>query len=203
MHFTNSAYYLLAAAKTTSTTTKSTGSATSDLPLLAIIAIFALVYFAWMRPNQRKRMEAMRQRRAFDLGDEVVAGGMVGRVVRVGEGEVDVEVADGVVVQFVPQAVQSKAGYLAGAAGRQGAGRGFGGGMAGAGGGGNPGSNGASIAGSASSATTAGLGGLRSSGPGSLRSVRRREPGTGSAAGAGSGGEAQAFEDPSAARKDN
>ena len=34
--------------------------------------------------------------RAFDVGDEVVAGGMVGHVVRIGDGEVDVEVADGV-----------------------------------------------------------------------------------------------------------
>jgi preprotein translocase YajC subunit len=114
MHLTSSLhYFLLAAAKTTSTTTKSTSSATSDLPLLALIVIFALLYFGWMRPNQRRRMEAMRQRRAFDLGDEVVAGGMMGRVVRISEDQVDVEVADGVAVSFVPQAVQSKAAYLA------------------------------------------------------------------------------------------
>ena len=56
----------------------------------------AAFYFLMIRPNQRRRMQAMRQSRAFDIGDEVVAGGMVGRVVRIGDGEVDVEVADGV-----------------------------------------------------------------------------------------------------------
>jgi len=70
-------------------------------------------------------MAAMRASRAFDLGDEVVAGGMVGHVVRLGEGDVDIEVADGVVVTFVNGAVQSRAAYQARLAPRGGA-RGFG-----------------------------------------------------------------------------
>jgi hypothetical protein len=63
-------------------------------------------------------MQAMRQARAFEVGDEVVAGGMVGHVTEMGDGEVEVEVSDGVVVRFVAQAVQSRAGYAAAAAGR-------------------------------------------------------------------------------------
>jgi hypothetical protein len=39
---------------------------------------------------------------------------MIGRVVRMGDGEVDVEVSDGVIVQFVPNAVQSRVAYMAG-----------------------------------------------------------------------------------------
>jgi preprotein translocase YajC subunit len=75
-------------------------------------------YFLRIRPNQQRRMQAMRQSRAFDVGDEVVAGGMVGHVTEIGDGEVEVEVSDGVVVRFVSQAVQSRAAYAAAAAGR-------------------------------------------------------------------------------------
>jgi preprotein translocase YajC subunit len=106
---------MLAATKTTTATKTSTGG--SEV-FLVIIVLFAVFYFMVLRPNQRRRMQAVRQSRAYDLGDEVVAGGMVGRVVRIGDGEVDIEVSDGVVVQFVPHAVQLRSAYNAGPAGR-------------------------------------------------------------------------------------
>ncbi|MGO9661463.1 MAG: preprotein translocase subunit YajC [Acidimicrobiales bacterium] len=105
---------LVAAAK--STTTTSTGS--GSYFFLILIALMAGFYFLRIRPRQQQRMQAMRQARAFDVGDEVVAGGMVGHVTEIGDGEVEVEVSDGVVVRFVPQAVQSRAAYAAAAAGR-------------------------------------------------------------------------------------
>jgi preprotein translocase subunit YajC len=111
MHFTNSILFL--SASTTTTTSSSSGSGSSSLFLVVIIALVAAFYFLMIRPNQRRRMQAVRDSRAFDIGDEVVAGGMVGRVVRIGEGEVDVEVADGVNITFVTQAVQSRASYNA------------------------------------------------------------------------------------------
>jgi preprotein translocase subunit YajC len=109
MHFTSSLLFL--SASTTTTTSSSSGSGSSSLFLVVIIALVAAFYFLMIRPNQRRRMQAMRDSRAFDIGDEVVAGGMVGRVVRIGDGEVDVEVADGVNITFVTQAVQSRASY--------------------------------------------------------------------------------------------
>lgn len=115
MHLTNSFLFLSAS---TTTTTTSTSSGSSSLFLVVIIALVAAFYFLLIRPNQRRRMQAMRQSRAFDIGDEVVAGGMVGRVVRIGDGEVDVEVADGVNITFVSGAVQSRAAYNAGPASR-------------------------------------------------------------------------------------
>jgi preprotein translocase subunit YajC len=124
MHLTNS--FLFLSASTTTTTSSSSNSGSSSLFLVVIIALVAAFYFLMIRPNQRRRMQAMRQSRAFDIGDEVVAGGMVGRVVRIGEGEVDVEVADGVNITFVPNAVQSRAAYNAGPAARGMGGGGFG-----------------------------------------------------------------------------
>lgn len=112
MQFTHSVLPLLAA--TTSTTSKAGTSSGSGSPfLLIIIVLFALLYFFMIRPNQKRRMQAMRQAKTFDLGDEVVAAGMVGRVVRIGDGEVDIEVSPGVVVQFVPQAVQLRSAFVA------------------------------------------------------------------------------------------
>lgn len=140
MHPVSSALFLVASTATTSSTTAKSGSSAF---LLVIVILFAVLYFVLIRPNQRRRMQAMRQARAFDLGDEVVAGGMVGQVVRVGDGEVDVEVADGVVLHFVPNAVQSRAAYMAGPAGRGLAGgRGFGAGQASAAGGRGSGTSG-------------------------------------------------------------
>jgi len=129
--------FLFLSASTTTTTSSSSSSGSSSLFLVVIIALVAAFYFLMIRPNQRRRMQAMRQSRAYEVGDEVVAGGMVGHVVRVGDGEVDVEVADGVTITFVPGAVQSRASYTAGPAAR-----GLGGGGAGGFGGGGMGPRG-------------------------------------------------------------
>jgi preprotein translocase subunit YajC len=107
----NALLYLAAA--TTQTTKPTTSGSGSSSFLLVIIVLFAVLYFVMIRPNQKRRMQAVRASRAFDLGDEVVAGGMVGQVVRMGDGEVDVEVSDGVVVTFVPNAVQKHSAYVA------------------------------------------------------------------------------------------
>jgi preprotein translocase YajC subunit len=108
MHFINNASYLVAATASKAKTTNS-GSPV----FLVLLVIIGLMYFLVMRPNQKRRMAAMRQSRTFDVGDEVVAGGMVGRVKRMDETMVDIEVSDGVVVKFVPQAVQLRSAYLA------------------------------------------------------------------------------------------
>lgn len=124
MHFMNSVSALVAAS-TTQTTAAKASSSSSSSAFLFLIVIVAIGYFVLIRPSRNRRMAAMRQSKLFDLGDEVIAGGMVGHVVRLGDGDVDIEVADGVVVTFVNQAVQSRAAYNARTAPRGGA-RGFG-----------------------------------------------------------------------------
>jgi preprotein translocase subunit YajC len=113
MHFTISRPLLLAVASAAGkTTTKASSSGGSEF-LLVIILLFGLLYFFLIRPNQRRKMQAMRQGRTFGVGDEVVAGGMMGRVEHLGDDEVGIEVSDGVVISFVPQAVQLRSTYLA------------------------------------------------------------------------------------------
>ncbi|HTV11186.1 MAG TPA: preprotein translocase subunit YajC [Acidimicrobiales bacterium] len=181
MHFMNSLSHMVVAS-TTSTTTKASTSSGSYF-LLVIVALFAVLYFVMIRPNQRRRVQAMRQARSYDLGDEVVAAGMVGHVVRIGDGEVDVEVSDGVVVQFVPQAVQLRSTYMQSSAGR-GMGAGRPGGFGGFGGASSAGNAGGSSGRSTYSTGTAGSTASEDEGPygatgsnaiGSrARSVRRR-----------------------------
>src|SRR5579875_235460 len=145
MHLIHSTPYLVAlasAASKTTTTAKSTGSGSSAF-LLVVVVLFVLLYFLLIRPNQRRRMQAVRQSRSYGVSDEVVAGGMVGRVARLGDGQVEVEVSDGVVVSFVPQAVQLLSSYQAAQAGRGG---GLFGGGASAGTGGRAGAGGAASA---------------------------------------------------------
>ena len=109
MNLINSAQSLLAVT-TTTTPSKTTGS--SSTFLIVLVAVFGVLYFFVIRPSSRRRMQTMRQTTAYDVGDEVIAGGMVGRVVRIGDGEVDIDAGDGIFT-FVPGAVQSRAAYNA------------------------------------------------------------------------------------------
>ncbi|MDG1473110.1 preprotein translocase subunit YajC [Pseudosulfitobacter sp. SM2401] len=70
---------------------------------LPLILIFAIMYFLLIRPQQKKMKDHQAMVAALRRGDKVVtAGGLIGKVVKVmDDGEVEVEVADGVKVRVV------------------------------------------------------------------------------------------------------
>ncbi|HEX2559397.1 MAG TPA: preprotein translocase subunit YajC [Phenylobacterium sp.] len=72
------------------------------MQFLPLIALFVLFYFLMIRPQQ-KRMKAHQQMIAnVKRGDQVVlSSGMIGKVVRVEDKEVGVEIAQGVNVKVV------------------------------------------------------------------------------------------------------
>ena len=75
------------------------GSLTTFLPL---ILMFVVMYFLMIRPQQKRQRELKAMMEALTKGDEVVtAGGIVGRVNKVTEAYVTIEVATGteIVVQ--------------------------------------------------------------------------------------------------------
>ena len=74
--------------------------------LIFLAFIITLFYFLAIRP-QKRRAEAHRALiSAIDVGDEVVTiGGMHGTVRRIGDDEVELEVAPGTTVRFLKQAV--------------------------------------------------------------------------------------------------
>ncbi len=81
------------------------GSAfTSFVPL---ILIFAIMYFLLIRPQQKKMKDHRAMVEALRRGDTVLTqGGIIGKVVKVKEdGEVEVEIAEGVKVRVLKSTI--------------------------------------------------------------------------------------------------
>ena len=79
------------------------GSLTGMLPL---VLMFVVLYFIMIRPQMKRQKEHRAMIDALAKGDEVVtSGGLLGKVARLGEGFVHLEVAEGVEVQIQRSAV--------------------------------------------------------------------------------------------------
>lgn len=79
------------------------GSLGSMLPLLLM---FVVLYFVMIRPQMKRQKEHKAMVDALAKGDEVVVGGgLIGRVTKLGESFVHVEVASGVEVQVQRTAI--------------------------------------------------------------------------------------------------
>lgn len=75
------------------------------LPLIGLIAVF---YFLILRPQQKRAKEQKSMIDALQKGDEVVAvGGVLGRVSKVGENYVSLEIAEGVTINVQRGAIQT------------------------------------------------------------------------------------------------
>ncbi|MDG1102915.1 MAG: preprotein translocase subunit YajC [Ascidiaceihabitans sp.] len=74
---------------------------------IPLLLIFGIMYFLLIRPQQKKMKEHQTMVNGMRRGDKVVtAGGMFGKVVKVhDEGEVEVEIADGVKVRMVQSTI--------------------------------------------------------------------------------------------------
>ena len=72
-----------------------------------LILIFAIMYFLLIRPQQKKVKEHAAMVQALRRGDRVVTqGGVIGKVVKVkDDGEIEVEIADGVKVRIVQSTI--------------------------------------------------------------------------------------------------
>ncbi|TNJ40905.1 preprotein translocase subunit YajC [Phaeobacter sp. B1627] len=72
-----------------------------------LILIFAIMYFLLIRPQQKKLKDHQNMVQALRRGDQVVTqGGVIGKVSKVKEdGEIEVEIAEGVKVRVVKSTV--------------------------------------------------------------------------------------------------
>jgi preprotein translocase subunit YajC len=76
--------------------------------MLLIGAMFAVLYFLMIRPQMKRAKEHKAMVDALQKGDEVVtAGGILGRISKIGEGYVSVEIAPNTEVQVQRAAVQT------------------------------------------------------------------------------------------------
>ncbi|MBH9553941.1 preprotein translocase subunit YajC [Inhella gelatinilytica] len=78
----------------------------SLMSLLPLVAMFVVLYFIMIRPQMKRQKEHKAMIEALAKGDEVVtAGGLLGRVSKLGESTLHVELAAGVEVQVQRSAV--------------------------------------------------------------------------------------------------
>ena len=75
--------------------------------LILIVLMFAVLYFLMIRPQMKRAKEHKTMIEALQKGDEVVAaGGMLGRISKISESYVTLEIADHVEIQVQRPAVQ-------------------------------------------------------------------------------------------------
>jgi preprotein translocase subunit YajC len=78
------------------------------LQIAPLIGLFVLFYFLLIRPQQKRMKQHQEMLTALKRNDVVVlASGVVGKIVRVEDGEVGVEIAQGVTVKVVKSMISS------------------------------------------------------------------------------------------------
>jgi preprotein translocase subunit YajC len=78
----------------------------SLLSLLPLVLMFVVLYFIMIRPQMKRQKEHKAMVEALAKGDEIVtSGGFLGRVTKLGETYLSVEVANGVELQVQRTAV--------------------------------------------------------------------------------------------------
>ncbi|MBA3326482.1 MAG: preprotein translocase subunit YajC [Rhodobacteraceae bacterium] len=82
------------------------GAAGGLIGFVPILLIFVIMYFLMIRPQQKKVKEHKSMVEALRRGDQVVtSGGMIGKVVKVADAEVEVELAPNVKVRVVKSTI--------------------------------------------------------------------------------------------------
>ena len=83
------------------------GGDSGFLGFLPIILMFALLYFLMIRPQMKRAKEAKAMIEALQKGDEVVTtGGVVGRISKLGEQYITLEIAPNTEIVVQRSAVQ-------------------------------------------------------------------------------------------------
>jgi len=80
-----------------------------DSQIFILIAMFALMYFLLIRPQQKRAKDHKKVLSELKKGDEVVTnGGIVGKIISVDESFADMEIASGVTVKVQKQGINNK-----------------------------------------------------------------------------------------------
>ncbi len=83
------------------------GDMTSSLTsLLPLVLMFVVLYFVMIRPQMKRQKEHKAMVEALAKGDEIVtAGGVAGKIARLGDSYIGLEVASGVEIQVQRSAI--------------------------------------------------------------------------------------------------
>src|SRR3978361_896473 len=81
------------------------GSTDSLMGMLPIVIMFVILYFLMIRPQMKKAKEHKTMIEALQKGDEVVAVGILGKINKVSDNYLSLEVAPNTTIQVQKQAV--------------------------------------------------------------------------------------------------
>ena len=73
--------------------------------MLPIILMFVILYFLMIRPQMKKAKDHRSMLEALQKGDEVVAVGILGRIEKISDNYVSLEIAPNTTIQVQKQAV--------------------------------------------------------------------------------------------------
>lgn len=84
------------------------GAESSLMSFLPLILMFAVLYFIMIRPQMKRQKDHRNMLAAMAKGDEVItSGGIVGKVTKVSEAYVGVEISDGTEITVQKSAVST------------------------------------------------------------------------------------------------
>lgn len=83
------------------------GGSPSPFPsLIMLVVLFGLFYFLLIRPQQKRQKEHREMTQKLAKGDEIVTqGGVLGRITKVGDSFVSLEIAEGTEIRVQRAAV--------------------------------------------------------------------------------------------------
>lgn len=82
--------------------------------LIMIVVLIAIFYFFMLRPQQKKQREIRKFRESISVGDTIVtAGGIYGKVRRIKETTISIEIAQGVEIKVDKGSVYPSAADVA------------------------------------------------------------------------------------------
>lgn len=75
---------------------------------IMIAIFFAIMYFMIIRPQQKRSKDHRKLLSSLSKGDEVVtSGGMLGKILKVGDNSIKVEIAEGVAIKVQKDSISS------------------------------------------------------------------------------------------------
>jgi preprotein translocase subunit YajC len=78
--------------------------------LVWIVLLVGLFWMLILRPQRNARRRSAELVESLEVGDEVITvGGLYGHIVSIGDGEVELEVAEDVILRFARRAIAGKA----------------------------------------------------------------------------------------------
>lgn len=84
------------------------GGAAAITQFIPLILIFAIMYFLMIRPQQKRVKEHRAMVAALQKGDQVITqGGLIGKVIKASDDELEIEIAQGVKVRVVRSTIST------------------------------------------------------------------------------------------------